>query len=299
MQTDALEHAKHAAETGPHERLSWGIIEIQVTNLDRAVDFWTQAFGISVRNQDGETAELGTQKKTLVVLRSGATKQVRPQHLGMYHVAIALPDQLEFSRILARLITKGVRISPTDHLASKSIYFSDPDGLEIEIVYETPKRFGRFGDLTNGLIMLDVDGDPHSGREPLNVEAELVHAQGADLEAPLTDGAYLGHLHLKVPALKPAAAWFEGIGFARGLMLPVMGFADMGAGGTTTHRLAMNIWAGPHLQPAPSDMARLVRYALHIHDPAIIKHAKGLQPTGTGLIGRDPTGTEISLIPVC
>lgn len=297
MQTEALELARHATEAGHAERLSWGVVEFQVTDLGRAVAFWTQALGLRVRDQDSRSAALGTQTKTLFVLHSGASRAVHAQQLGMYHVALGVPDQAEFSRLLARLIALDVPVAPIDHLMSKAIYISDPDGLEIEIAFETPERFGRFGDMSRGLILYDADGKPHSGRARLDQQAELQHAQGADLEAPLSEGACIAHMHFKVASLDAAATWFEHIGFARNLMLPQFGFADMGAGANYTHRLAMNIWAGPGLQPAPADMARLTRYELYVHDTALLADIDGLQPSGTSLTGRDPTGTELLLIP--
>ncbi|WP_299810945.1 VOC family protein [uncultured Roseibium sp.] len=298
MNTDALGTIRETGEGNQHEGLSWDVAELQVTDLARAVDFWTRVLGLGIRQQDGSTAELGTRKKTLIVLLAGALRPVRREHLGLYHVAIGVPDQAEFSRILARLIKTGVPVSPTDHLLSKSIYLSDPDGLGIEIVYETPERFGRFGDLSRGLAMYDIDGNPHSGREPLDVQAELRHARGADLGAPLSDEASLAHLHLQIPALDSATQWFEGIGFSRSLMIPGFGFADMNFGGRSLHRLGLNIWAGQNLSPAPPFMARLTGYTLHVHDPAIMAKARGLLKTsGTKLTGFDPSGTEMSLIP--
>jgi catechol 2,3-dioxygenase len=291
-----LKQVKTARKT---DRLSWGMVEFQVTNLARTVDFWTQSFGITVRHQDSEMAALGTQDKTLVVFRSGATRTVEAAHLGMYHIAIGVPDQAEFSRVLARLITRGVHVSPTDHLASKSIYFSDPDGLALEIILETPERFGRYGDLNKGLIMYDVHGAPHSGRAPLDVQAELEHAADADLDAPLSQDSFVAHLHFKVNNLDAASTWFERIGFTKGLMIPKFGFADMSAGGQSSHRLAMNVWAGPNLSPPPSDMARMTRYAVHVHDPELIASAKGPKPTKVAVIGTDPAGIEITLIPTC
>lgn len=291
MPTDTTTHENTA------QSLSWGLVELQVIDLQRTIDFWTDAIGIELRAQDDTRAELGTRDKTLIALYSGARRPVARAHLGMYHVAIGVPDQAEFSRILARLIKRGVQVGPTDHLASKSIYFTDPNGLEIEIIFETPERFGHFGDLTKGLVMYDTDGNPHSGRAPLDVPSELTHAIGADFDAPLSPLAVIAHVHFKVDGLDSASEWFAGVGFTPSLMIPAFGFADMGAGGSFSHRLAMNIWSGRNLSPAPEDMARLMRYTLHIHDPDILTQADSLQMSDTGRVGTDPTGTQIHLIP--
>ncbi|MFK8080090.1 MAG: VOC family protein [Granulosicoccus sp.] len=295
MQTEALELARQSAQSGQAECLSWGVLEVQVTDLERTLQFWSSALGLRVRKQTRDSASLGTANKTLLKFHAGATKPADMGYLGMYHVAIGVPDQQEFSRILARLMSMRVAVAPVDHLMSKAIYVHDPDGLEIEIALETPERFGRFGDMSRGVVMFDTEGRTHNGRERLDVEGELAHARGADLLAPISGDAFLAHLHLKVSDLESAANWYGGLGFARNLMLPEFGLADMGAGGAYTHRLAMNIWAGSNLSPAPADMARLIRYELHVNDPVVLVNAHGLQATETGFAGHDPAGIEVSL----
>jgi catechol 2,3-dioxygenase len=178
---------------------------------------------------------------------------------------------------------------------AKSLYFHDPDGLEIEITYETPERFSHFGDMSKGLTLFDVDGNAHSGRGPLDVRAELVHAAGTDPLAPLADDSCLAHLHFKVPALEPALDWFETLGFERHLTLDAWGFADMGAGAPNTHRLAMNIWAGPNRPPMPQNMAGLVHYELFTHSDAVV--SPHLQQDGYALRGTDPAGVAVTLRP--
>lgn len=290
-------HTRADVDTQHQQRLSWGVVELQVTDLQRATAFWTGAIGLHLRQQDDDLVALGTPAKTLILLRSGAKQRVSPGFRGMYHVAIGVPDQAEFSRVLARLVSKGIRVGPTDHLASKSIYFEDPDGIEIEVIFETPERFGRFGDLSRGLVLYDVDGNPHNGRAPLDVKAELDFAAGADVEAPLSPDAFLAHVHFKVADLEAASAWFEGVGFSKGLVIPSFGFADMGAGGGFSHRLAMNIWSGTNAPLAPDDMAGLLRYDVQVHDPAVMENAQGLRRVEPGLTGTDPSGVEITLSP--
>ncbi|MFK7764882.1 MAG: VOC family protein [Roseobacter sp.] len=279
--------------TPQSDRLSWGAVELQVTDLARAVAFWTSALGLIERDATAQRVALGTKDRTLVVLRSGADIPVADPYTGMYHVAIGVRSQTEFSRILARLIQLNVRVGPTDHLMAKSLYIHDPDGLEIEITYETPERFSHFGDMNQGLTLYDVDGGTHSGRGPLDVKSELAIAARLDPMAPLADDSYLAHLHFKVAALEPALNWFETLGFERHLTLDAWGFADMGAGAPNTHRLAMNIWAGPNRPPKPQNMAGLVHYELITHgDSAASDH---LRQDGDILRGTDPAGVAVTL----
>jgi catechol 2,3-dioxygenase len=88
-----------------------------------------------------------------------------------------MPTQAEFSRRMQRFIDLGVPFSPVDHLMSKAIYLDDPDGHGIEIVYETPQRFGRFSFEGGRFGMVDAAGRPHSGRERLDLRAEMASSK--------------------------------------------------------------------------------------------------------------------------
>ena len=258
--TDALTLAAH----GQAERLAWGSIALSVTDLPRAVSFWTHTLGLLARDIPGGVA-LGTESMTLVTLHPGARRSVERRATGLYHVAIGVPTQVEFSRLMARLMALRVQASPVDHTMSKAIYLNDPDGHGIEIAFETPERFGRFAENLPGFGIYDANGRLRSGRDPLDIRAELEHARSADLTAPLADGSIVAHLHLQVSAIEPSLSWFEKLGFARNLQLPQMGFADMGAGAAYTHRLALNIWAGRNAPSAAADSARLLSYTLMSH----------------------------------
>jgi catechol 2,3-dioxygenase len=181
---------------------------------------------------------------------------------------------------------------------SKAMYLDDPDGHGIEIAFETPERFGRFSFDHGRFAMFDAAGRPHSGRERLDLRAELAGADGTDPALPLHRDASVAHLHLHVPALDPSLTWFEGIGFARNLNLPDFGMADMGAGAPYTHRLAMNLWAGPGARPAPATSARLLSYRLDTTDADTFATARQ-QLTGSPdahvLIGKDPAGVTLTL----
>ncbi|MBL8790346.1 MAG: VOC family protein [Rhizobiales bacterium] len=298
METEALALARiHSAQNLP-ERLSYGPVELSVTNLDRAIRFWTMGLGFVPRSEVGPGLALGTAQRTLVVLHPGAAVPAAKGHIGMYHVAFGMPTQVEFSRMMRRFREMGIPHSPVDHLMSKAIYLSDPDGHGIEIAYETPHRFGRFLQDARSFVMLDAHGHPHSGREPLDIAAELAAARSAELAGPIDDDAVLAHLHLHVNDLEFAQAWFEGVGFARNLNLPQMGLADMGAGAAYTHRIAFNLWAGPQAKPAPASMARLLRYRLETTDEDTFERARhrlGSSTESGSLTGVDPAAINVEL----
>ena len=298
MDTPALALARQRAADNLPERLTWGPLTLSVTNLSRAEAFWTKVIGFVRRPDQGGRLALGTSDRTLVVLAPGATSPVAKGYAGMYHVAFGMPSQAEFSRRVQRFLELKILFSPVDHLMSKALYLDDPDGHGIEIAYETPERFGRFSFDDGRFAMFDAAGRPHSGRERLDLRAELALAYGSDPAQPLHRDATVAHLHLHVPALDPSLGWFEGLGFARNLNLPDFGMADMGAGAPYTHRLAMNLWAGPGARPAPASSARLLSYRLETTDGEAFAAAKARLteiPGSRVLTGTDPAGVTLTL----
>lgn len=297
MDTDALKLARSLKTRGLPERLTWGAVELSVTNVDRAAWFWIGALGFVPRPDPGPGVALGTPERTLVILRPGARRPVMNDVTGLYHAAFGVPSQEEFSRLLCRFIDLDVRISPVDHTMSKAIYLNDPDGHGIEIALETPERFARFDDASPSFAMIDSEGRYRSGRDPLDLKAEMAAAAGADPSASIASETVVAHIHLHVPDLEMAQGWFQGIGFARNLSLASMGMADMGAGGAYTHRLAVNIWAGRGAPQPPENAARLLRYHLTTSDAALFRKAsQRLQRDADGkLSGTDPTGATLTL----
>ena len=139
MDTAALALARERATNNLPERLAWGPLTLSVTDLGRSVDFWTTVMGFVRRPSEDSAVQLGTPDRTLVVLCPGAKSPVAQGHAGMYHVAFGMASQAEFSRSVRHFAALGVPISPVDHLMSKALYLSDPDGHGIEIAWETPE----------------------------------------------------------------------------------------------------------------------------------------------------------------
>ena len=300
MQTAARRLARLAKLQGRPERLSYGPVELEVTDVDRAVSFWTSGLGM-VPRPTADGVALGTRSDTLLILHGGATEPFRQLcHSGLFHLAIGVPDQVEFSRLLARLIGNRVRVAPDDHLMSKALYFHDPDGIGIVVALETPERFSRFGDFAQGVELFDLEGRAHPGRAPLDTAEELNHARNADLDANLAESARIAYLDLSVPDLAVATGFYERLGFVRNLMLPQVGFADLGAGSIYTHRLGFNTWQDPGTPPAPKGSARLTRFVLNAAEEEIFaaaSHLPDAAATADGLRFTDPCGIEVTLRP--
>lgn len=296
METQALALARSRAAKNLPERLTWGPLTLSVTDLDSAVEFWTSAIGFTRRPDEKIGVALGTKDRTLVVLQPGAKRLVQNGHAGMYHVAFGMASQAEFSRRMERFLNLGVPFSAVDHLMSKALYLNDPDGHGIEIAWETPERLGRFADEGGRFAMYDRFGNPHTGREPLDLKAELAMSDGVYAAVPVHPATTVAHLHLHVPELAPALEWFESLGFARNLDLSRHGMADMGTGAAYTHRLAVNTWAGRGVSPAPANSARLLSYRLEAADAETCASARSVlaeDPQTGELVGVDPSGASV------
>ena len=92
------------------------------------------------------------------MLHPGATRGPLRGHAGLYHVAIHLPNEEEFARVLARLAAARVPQAPTDHVFSKATYLSDPDGIQLELTLETPERMSEIEIGPASLVIRDSDG---------------------------------------------------------------------------------------------------------------------------------------------
>lgn len=278
------------------ENLHWEHFDLSVTDLERSTDFWTTYLGLHVRHRTNSVVELGSQKRTLIVLHSGASRPVPPEFKGMSHLAIGVPDQSEFSRVLARLIAMRVPVTPVEHPISKSIYITDPDGFEIEFTLETV-GYDKNKTIEEMLVAMDRLWQSRSGREPLDVSQELGQGVYGDVKAPLSEDCFLAHLHLKVANVEAALCWFDEIGFFRNPEMLCTDMVDMGTSEAYSHRVAMDQWTGPKIDQSPPDMAGLKGYCLGVRNVEDMKAVGGLKVSGADVVGLDPFGLRARLRP--
>ena len=184
------------------ELATFGPVHLDVTDADRALVFWRTLIGLRVRSRDDEAISLGTDSETLLVLHPGATSPVRRAYAGLYHLAIHLPTEAEFARVLARLLAARAPMSPTDHVMSKAIYLDDPDGIGLELTLETPDCLRSIRMTPQGPEVIDASGRRRSGRDPLDLREVLSALPDRDLTRPLPAGTSIGHMHLHVGDMK-------------------------------------------------------------------------------------------------
>ena len=143
-----------------------GHVHLRVSDLDRAVRFYTEALGFEVESRMPGAAFLGAggyhHHIGLNTWRSEGGSPPPPGSTGLFHFAIRYPTRAALATALRRLIDAGAPISgASDHGVSEAIYLADPDGNGIEIYWDRPReQWPRRGDGTIDLFTapLDVDG---------------------------------------------------------------------------------------------------------------------------------------------
>lgn len=143
-----------------------------VSDLDRAVEFYQQVFGMTViaREPRANAAFLraggSDNHHDLGLFGLGSTATRPPRgHVGLYHLAwqVDTIDELVAARDV--LLASGVLRGESSHGATKSLYGADPDGNEFEIMWMLPRA--QWGDYESSASV-----------EALNLLAELSRWSG-------------------------------------------------------------------------------------------------------------------------
>ncbi len=146
-----------------------------VRDADAAADFYGRAFGFEeLTRPAGMRAAFmrsptGGNHHDLGLFEVGAQAPRPPRgSVGLYHLAWQIDTIEALAEMSERLREMGALGGMSDHGVSKSLYGSDPDGNEFEVMWEVPREaWGEFAD--QATIM------------PLDLEAEVARwgAQGS------------------------------------------------------------------------------------------------------------------------
>lgn len=137
-----------------------------VAELERAVDFYTRVFGMEVMAREpranaaflrlprsGNHHDLGL----FGVGPTGGAKQRGA--IGLYHLAWQVDTIDELAAARETLIAAGAMTGESSHGATTSLYGSDPDSNEFEIMWMLPRR--AWGEYENAAPVerLDLDAE--------------------------------------------------------------------------------------------------------------------------------------------
>lgn len=116
-----------------------GHVVLKVRDLQKAEQFYTEVLGFTVvtrlKRPAGVFFSLGEQHHDLAVLAVPAdAAPVTEQQVGLHHVALQVENFAALQECYRQLKAHNVTITMTiDHLITKSIYFLDPEGNQLEL----------------------------------------------------------------------------------------------------------------------------------------------------------------------
>ncbi len=232
-----------------------GGLSINVTNLDKSLQFYQEVVGFKVLEKtngkavltaDGKKALLTIEQPSNVELKEGRTT-------GLYHFAILLPSRADLSAFLKHIIQAGVQLGASDHLVSEALYFSDPDGNGIEVYRDRPASEWTWN-----------NNQVHMVTDPLDGNGLLAESQKEWNGLP--EETVMGHIHLHVSDLKTTEDFYMGgLGFDIVTTYP-------GALFTSTngyhHHIGLNVWNGVGAKAPSKNSVGLNWYTLVYPDEA-------------------------------
>jgi catechol 2,3-dioxygenase len=141
-----------AGAQGPVAPVGLNYVVINVRDMAESHAFWTEIVGLRhVADFTVERPGRGPMRfysgvndgaphhHDIALVESPALSAGNPVS-AIGHIAFALPDRESWLRQLSHLRGKAVAVELVEHGMSHSIYFRDPNGYKIELLYELPRE---------------------------------------------------------------------------------------------------------------------------------------------------------------
>lgn len=215
--------------------LKVGPVCLRTKNLESMLSFYGEELGLRVIRSEGDYTALGTGATTqpvIILHHDPKATTPPPDATGLYHYAILVPNRRSLAAAYLALGSKGVVFDGyADHRVSEALYLSDPEGNGIEIYSDRSRSEWKFD---NGGVDMTT--------EPLDLDSLIkeLPAGGSGGSQALTEGARVGHVHLKVSDLQTSISFYrDALGFE---LMRYWGSAAFLSAGHYHHHVGMNTW---------------------------------------------------------
>jgi catechol 2,3-dioxygenase len=270
-----------------------GAVHLTVADLERSLDYYRRAVGLTVLGSDGGAASLGVSGRELLNFVEERGARPATGHIGLYHFALLVPRRVDLARWLAHAVHERVAlVGLSDHFVSEALYLSDPDGHGIEIYWDRPREVWE-GQVAERMTTLPLDVNSLLG--------ELPDPPSARFDG-LPAGTAMGHVHLKVARIPETIAFYRDmLGFA--LMARLGPYAAFLSAGGYHHHLGANTWESSGASPPAPGSASLRHATVVLPDRAardrVVDRLRAagetVEETAAGPLVHDPSGNALVL----
>ena len=136
-----------------------------VTDLERSLEFYQQAFGMTVVAQEPRASAAflrlprSGNHHDLGLFGVGEQPPRAPGSIGLYHLAWQVDTIEDLHQARLTLAALGALTGESSHGATKSLYGRDPDGNEFEVMWMLPKAHWGAYENAAPVERLDLPGE--------------------------------------------------------------------------------------------------------------------------------------------
>jgi catechol-2,3-dioxygenase len=148
----------------PVARLNHAVLYVR--DAQAAADFYGRVFAFEVVSSElnGQAVFMraggGDNHHDLGLFSVGPEAPRAPRgSTGLYHLAWEVPTIEDLASASRELSAAGALRGASDHGVSKSLYGSDPDGNEFEIMWRVPREFWGEFEKRGTVMPLDLDAE--------------------------------------------------------------------------------------------------------------------------------------------